>query len=101
MKTLLRLTMLVGMFVLILTVATACTPGQTDYYDAIYEVTYPDGTQGVIEADNTPQLTQCRYFDEGLRDYLGKYLEENAGVANEGLEAWCLEHYEDRFYPEV
>lgn len=47
------------------------------------------------------QLTQCRYFDDGMRDYLGKYLEENAGVEDADLEQWCLDHYEDRFYPNV
>jgi hypothetical protein len=52
----------------------------------------------VIDATNTPQLTQCRYFDEGMRDYLDKYLEENAGVDAADLESWCLDHYEDRVY---
>jgi hypothetical protein len=101
MKKLARFIVLFVAVVLMLLLATACSPGEADYYDAVYEVTYPDGTEGVIEADNTPQLTQCRYFDEGLRDYLGKYVEENAGVEDADLEQWCLDHYEDRFYPNV
>lgn len=79
----------------------ACSPGEADYADEVYEVTYPDGTEGVIDATDTPQLTQCRYFDESFRDYLGKWIEENAGVADDELESWCLDHYEDRFYPQV
>lgn len=85
---------------LLLLLAVACAPDGADYADEVYEVTFPDGTQGVIEATNTTQLTQCRYFDEGMRDYLGKYLEENAGVADSELESFCLDRYEDRFYPE-
>jgi hypothetical protein len=101
MKNLVRLSFLVAVVVLAALLASACSPGEADYTDQVYQVTYPDGTEGVIEANNTTQLTQCRYFDEGMRDFLGKYLEENAGVANEDLESYCLDHYDDRFYPEL
>ena len=97
MKKIVRMSALFGAVVLMFLLVTACA-GDVDATDEVYEVTYPDGTEGVIDATNTPQLTQCRYFDEGLRDYLGKYLEENAGVAAEELESFCLDHYEDRVF---
>ncbi len=96
MKKIVRMSVLFSVVALMVLLGAACTPGEPDATDAVYEVTYPDGTEGVIDATNTPQLTQCRYFDEGLRDYLGKYLEENAGVAADELESFCLDHYEDR-----
>ena len=100
MKKASRFGVLVGALILLVFMAAACTPGQVDYIDEVYEVTYPDGTAGVIEATSIPQVTQCNYFDESFRDYLGKYIEDT-GVTADQLESFCLEHYEDRSYPDL
>lgn len=68
------------------------------------DVTFSDGTSGVIEAGskrtNKSDFTTCEYYTDGYLNYLGQYQESGVSSNDAGvIEEFCLDNYVDRTLP--
>jgi hypothetical protein len=96
--------LVVAILVLALLVPTFAVSAKTLKF-TFTNVTFSDGTQGVIEA-GTKQVgsgstyTVCDYYTSGYETYLGQYQDANFFSSDAAtVEQFCLDHYADRTLP--
>ena len=96
--------MIIAVLVLALLAPAAVASAKTIKF-TFDNVTFSDGTQGVIEA-STKQTgsgsvyTVCDYYSTGYLNYLGQYQDANFFSSDPAtVKLFCLNHYADRTLP--
>ena len=96
--------MVVAVLVLAFLVPALAVSAKT-YKFTFNNVTFSDGTMGVIEASskqtgNSSVFTVCDYYSSDWSNYLGQYQDPTFFSSDAAtVEQFCLDHYADRTLP--